>query len=91
MWVDIVENMTADKALRSIPASVQDVYVNVDPESTVSTHKYRRRLPDLGKNLHVYYKGGKVSVMFCASYQKPQRKILMKNCSTVQHLFLLSG
>jgi hypothetical protein len=91
MWVDIVEDMTADTALRSLPASVQDVYINVDPESTVSAHKYRRRLPDLGSNLHVYYKGGKVSVMFCVLFQKPLHKILMKNSSTVQHLFLLSG
>ena len=91
MWVDIVEDMTAVTALKSLPASVQDVYINVDPESTVSAHKYRRRLPDLGSNLNVYYKGGKVSVMFCVLFQKPLHKILMKNSSTVQHLFLLSG
>jgi hypothetical protein len=32
MWVDLVEDMTAEVAIRSLPFHIQDLYMDVDPE-----------------------------------------------------------
>jgi hypothetical protein len=68
IWVDIVEDMTAEVALKSLPIYLQDLYANVDPESTVSAHGYRWRLANDSNQLtlkNIYYKGGKVSCASC--------------------------
>jgi hypothetical protein len=60
MWVDIVEDLTAEVALKALPHHLQELFVNVDPESTVCAHRYRNRIADRNQP-KVYYKGGKVS------------------------------
>jgi hypothetical protein len=59
MWVDVVEVMTAEVALKALPHHLQELLVNADPESTVCAGRYRnigsRNQPKL------CYKGGKVS------------------------------
>jgi hypothetical protein len=40
MWVDIVEDLTAEVALKALPHHLQELFVNVDPESTVCAHRY---------------------------------------------------
>jgi hypothetical protein len=71
MWVDVVEDMKAEIAIRSLPAETQDLFMNIDPESTVSACKYRSQL-NAANTVRVYYKGGKVSDPFyfsiCCSY-----------------------
>ncbi len=60
MWVDIVEGMTAEVALKVLPHLLQEFFVTVDPESTVCACRYRNRISDRNQP-KVYYKGGKVS------------------------------
>jgi hypothetical protein len=45
MWMDIVEDMNASVAIMSLPSQIQDLFIDVDPESTVSVLRYRKRLP----------------------------------------------
>ena len=60
MWIDIVEDLTAEVAIKALPTNVQELYFDVDPESTVSTLRYRRRINSFNNQLQIYYKGGKV-------------------------------
>ena len=60
MWIDIVEDLTAEVAIKALPTNVQELYFDVDPESTVSTLRYRRRINNFNNQLQIYYKGGKV-------------------------------
>jgi hypothetical protein len=65
MWVDIVEDMNASVAIMSPPSQIQEQFSHVDPESTVSVLRYRKRLPsENSNNLLVYFKGGKVRNKF---------------------------
>jgi hypothetical protein len=34
MWIDIVEDLTAEVAIKALPTNVQELYFDVDPEST---------------------------------------------------------
>jgi hypothetical protein len=64
MWVDLVEDLTAEVALKSLPPHIQDLFMDVDLESQVSAQRYRQRLQVEAKNnLQIFYKGGKVSYM----------------------------
>jgi hypothetical protein len=63
MWVDIVEDMTAEVALKALPHHLKELFVNVDPESIVCARRYRNRIADRNQP-KVYYKGGKVSRTF---------------------------
>jgi hypothetical protein len=67
LWVDIVEDMTAEVALKALPIYVQDLYAEVDPESSVSAHRYRQRVANARDQLTFKkkYKGGKVSCASC--------------------------
>jgi hypothetical protein len=64
MWADIVEDMTAGVALQALPPHLQDVFHDVDPESTVSVAKYRKRIGS-NNNIKLIFKGGKVSCFVC--------------------------
>jgi hypothetical protein len=37
MWIDIVEDLTAEVAIKALSTNVQELYFDVDPESTVLT------------------------------------------------------
>jgi len=64
MWVDLVEDLTAEVALKSLPPHIQDLFMDVDLESQVSAQRYRQRLQVGAKNnLQIFYEGGKVSYM----------------------------
>ena len=60
MWVDIVEDTTAEVALKALPHHLQDLFFNVDPESTVKATRYRNRIANRTQP-KLYYKGGRVS------------------------------
>jgi hypothetical protein len=60
MWVDIVEDMTAEVALKALPHHLRDLFFNVDPESTVKATRYRNRIANRTQP-KLYYKGGRVS------------------------------
>jgi hypothetical protein len=60
MWINIVEDLTGEVAIKALPTSVQELYVDVDPVTTVSTLRYRMRLDNFKNQLQMYYKGGKV-------------------------------
>ena len=61
MWVDIVEDMTAEVALKVLPQHLQDIFVNVDPESKVCACRYRNRIVGNRNHYKLFYKGGTVS------------------------------
>ena len=67
MWVDLVENMTAEVALKCLPPHIQDLFMDVDLDSQVSAQRYRQWLQVGAKNKRLLYKGGKVSYM-CNAY-----------------------
>ncbi len=60
IWVDIVEDMTAEVALKALPHHLRDLFFNVDPESTVKATRYRNRIANRTQP-KLYYKGGRVS------------------------------
>jgi hypothetical protein len=60
MWVDIVQDITAELALKKLPHHLQELFVSFDPESAVCAGRYRNRIAH--RNLpKKCYKGGKVS------------------------------
>jgi len=67
VWVDIVEDMTAEVALKALPHHLRDLFVNVDPDSKVTATRYRNRIANRSQ-LKLYYKGGKVSETFLTIY-----------------------
>lgn len=61
-WLGLVEAMNARTALSALPSQIQDVYCHVDPESTVSVDKYKRRIGQSElSQLKILFKGGNVS------------------------------
>ena len=67
VWVDIVEDLTAEVALKALPHHLRDLFVNVDPDSKVTATRYRNRIANRSQ-LKLYYKGGKVSETFLTIY-----------------------
>ena len=63
-WIDLVQCMTAQSALNSLPQSIQDTFCTVDPESKVNVQRYRNRLTPECQQLKILFKGGKVSSLF---------------------------
>ena len=63
-WIDLVQCMTAQSALNSLPQNVQDTFCTVDPESKVCVQRYRNRLTPECQQLKSLFKGGKVSSLF---------------------------
>jgi hypothetical protein len=60
MQVDIVDDMTAEVALKPLPHHLQELVVTFDPESTVCAGRYKNRIAHKNQP-KVYYKDGKVS------------------------------
>jgi hypothetical protein len=51
--------MTVEVAIKGLPQHIQDLYVDADPESTVSVNKYRQQVRN--SKSHFFNKVGKVS------------------------------
>jgi hypothetical protein len=67
IWVDIVEDMTAEVALKALPHHLQDLFINFEPDSKVTATSYRNRIANRTQP-KLYYKGGKVSETFLTSF-----------------------
>jgi hypothetical protein len=83
-WIDLVQSMEAKTAIASLDSSVQDLYCHIDPESTVCTKKYEKRINRHDSQIKILFKGGKVSSMFVLTTEEKYVHILM-----LQFCFLL--
>jgi len=64
VWLDLVDSMTAEIALKSLPLPLQDLFSHIDPESKVCVQRFKNRLQrNTGdkEQVKILFKGGKVS------------------------------
>ena len=64
--VALVEAMDAATAIAALPVAVQDLFLHVDPDSTVCVKQFKRKIGCALNQGKISFKGGKVSMkLFC--------------------------
>lgn len=65
-WLPLVEAMDAATAIAALPVAVQDLFLHVDPDSTVCVKQFKRKIGCALNQGKILFKGGKVSMkLFC--------------------------
>jgi hypothetical protein len=61
--------MDAATAIAALPVAVQDLFLHVDPDSTVSVKQFKSKAGCALNQHEIFFKGGKVSTTFFFFYK----------------------